>query len=237
MQRFAPMVTVLLSATLLVSLEGEALARKGTSGVLRQWGNKLRLPARYRLARQRVKRNVRTGVRKLRLPARLRLAGRKIAASRAGRTLARMGKGLVRTRNALGGRMTYVGDLCERKLPGPLSRGFHRMREHNPLALGTYMWMKFRQDPVFLGTYGGISTGLNKLATPLMLGAGCSMSASMFIPDLVTAPLSLAFITLREHARRDDRSRSYLGTVGHMVKEYRGLTKQRREFYRTQYPR
>lgn len=233
MKRPSTLAPILLAAVVFLPADLEARARsKGSSGGV---VSKLRLPGRYRLARQRFKRRVRLGTRKLRLPARLRLARRKIATSKTGRTLARMGSQLVRARNSLGGRMTHLGDTCEMKLPAPLSKGLHRVREHNPLALGTYMWMKFRKDPVFLGTYGGVSTGLNKLATPLMLGAGCSMSASMLIPDLVTLPLSLAVITLREHARRDDRSRSYAGTLGQMVKEYRGLTHKRRQFYRQQY--
>ncbi len=233
--RSVPVLTVLLCTTPLLSQEADARARSGSGGGLRRMANKLRLPARCRLARQRISRSVRRGVKKLRLPARCRLAGRKLARSKAGRTLARMGRGLVRTRNSLGGRMTHFADVCESRMPAPLSKGFHRVREHNPLALGTYMWTKFRKDPVFLGTYGGVSTALNKLATPLMLSAGCSVSASMFVPDLITAPLSLMVITLREHARRDDRSRSYIGTLGQMVKDYRGLTHQRRQFYRRQY--
>ncbi len=226
-------LALLCVMTLQLPLASEALAREGA--LRRTQGKGLRLKARYRLARVRVKGATRKGIRKLRLPARYRGAKRKIAASKTGRTLARMGRGLVRARNSLGGRMTHCADACERKLPPLLARGFHRVREHNPLGLWSYTWKKFRQDPVFLGTYGGVSTGLNKLATPLMLGAGCGATASMFIPDLVTIPLSLAVITAREHHLRKDRSRTYGGTVRHMVQEYRDQTRERRQFYREVY--
>ena len=230
------MISVLLCVTALqLPLAGEALAREKAPDAVRRPGKGLRLKARYRLARVRATGSTRRGIKKLRLPARYRLAKRKFAASKTGRTLARMGRGLVRTRNSLGGRMTHCADACERKLPPRLAKGFHRVREHNPLALWSYTWSKFRQDPVFLGTYSGVSTGLNKLATPLMLGAGCSATASMFVPDLVTIPLTLAVITLREHHRRDDRSRTYGGTVRHMVDEYRDLTRSQRQFYRKVY--
>ena len=56
------MVTALLCTTLLLSAGGEALAGGGEGGSIRRAADKLRLPARCRLARQRVKGNLRRGV-------------------------------------------------------------------------------------------------------------------------------------------------------------------------------
>ncbi len=231
----ALVLAVMLWAVATPGLAGEALAGPGMEAGVRRAAGGLRLAGRLRLARRQVKGGVRRAVKQLRLPGRLRLARRKVATSRTGRTLARLGSGLVRARNSLGGRMTHTADAIEGGLPAPLARGLHRVREHNPLALGSYLWMKFRKDPVFLGTYGGVSSALDKLATPLLMGAGYSAPAAVLLPDLVSVPLGLAVVTMREHALRDDPSRSYAGTLARMVQQYRGMTHQRRQLYRRQY--
>jgi hypothetical protein len=150
------------------------------------------------------------------------------AKTRAGKAAVRVGKKLGWQSKKLRARLTWLADGLERSLPPRMSRGLHMLRSVNPFATGAYAFHKVEQDPAFMIGYGVLSSTLGKLQTPTMLALGASVPATTITSILLGPPLDFTVLTLREHHRRTDRSRSYWGTVKAVGREYKQFVSDRR---------
>jgi hypothetical protein len=195
--------------------------------VVRRHG--LRVRARARLARRTLSRTARSAL--LSLGVKLGELKKRAAGTR-------MGKGTIRLRHragqitlAVSASLTAAGDALEAGL-GPVgARRVHTLRAFNPLAIAAFAVNKIRKDPWFFATYGTFSLALSLGSMPAMLALGVPPAIATTLP--LGPPVDLVAVTLREHFRRKDRSRSFWGTLGSLRREYTAFGQERRKKNRT----
>jgi hypothetical protein len=189
---------------------------------------RLRLPARLRLARQKISCS-RAGNALKKAGAQARAYCQQLLDTRAGRALKRAGEKAVYATHWAQGQMTCAADQLEHRLPPRLAKAFHHARTCNPLAFSGFAARKFKQDPAFLTGYGVFSWGFSNLQTPLLIAMGMNAGLAVALRFATGVPMDIGVILWREHSRRDDRSRSFWGTVKQLGQEYRAYSSGRRE--------
>jgi hypothetical protein len=168
----------------------------------------------------------------LRLPARLRLARIKLTCSPAGKLAKAAHQRVSHCSRVVAANLSVITDRLEHALPSRLAGPAHHLRNFSPLSLGSYALYKFKQDPTFLAGYGVFSWGFTNLQTPLLMGLGFGPVAAVALRIATGIPMDLGVVALREHQRREDRSRSFLGTLSAMGREYNQHVNNRREEHR-----
>lgn len=185
-----------------------------------------------------------------RLRARCRLLRKKLNCSAVGRFTARsckvvkaryrrasrtfkhtkVGQGLRYLAWQTRGQMTLLADRIELNLSPKYAGLFHRVRAFGPVALGTFAFRKFRQDPVFLAGYGTISMGLSNLQVPLLLGLGFSPLLTLGVRFITGTPVDLGVLWWRQHRqrKRQDPNLTPMGTLRQLTGEYRTYAEHRR---------
>lgn len=161
------------------------------------------------------------------LGARLGKLKRRAADTRLGKRLVRFKHRAGQITLAVSASLTAAGDALEAGL-GPVgARRVHKLRAFNPLAIAAFAVQKIRKDPWFFATYGTFSLALSIGSMPAMLALGVPPAIATTLP--LGPPVDLVAVTLREHFRREDRSRSFWGTLGSLRREYTAFGKERRK--------
>lgn len=194
------------SLTLCVSSEPARAAPPRQTGWVRGQIRALRLPARYRLARMRVKR------------------------SPVGKAYGAVARRAKHASMLLRGHLTLAMDRFELGLSPSLARSVHRIRAFSPLSLSGFAFRKIRRDPVFLATYGAFTFGFSNLQTPLLIAMGVSPLAAAAIRVVTGTPVDLGVLLWREHRqhRRRDPNATLRGTLRHVGREYSRFVEERR---------
>jgi len=166
----------------------------------------------------------------LRLPARYRLARMRIKRSRVGKAYGAIARRVKHASMLVHGHLTLAVDRLELGLSPSLARRVHRIRAFNPLSVGAFAFHKIRQDPVFLATYGAFTFGLSNLQTPLLIAMGVSPLAAAAIRVVTGTPVDLGVLLWREHRkhRRVNPNATLRGTLRHVGREYNRFVEQRR---------
>lgn len=123
---------------------------------------------------------------------------------------------------------TRLADRVECRLPGRMRPAFQKLRLFNPLTVSGFAARRFRQDPVFLASYGVISHAVDFVKMPLLLGAGVNPLVALAVDQVTGTPLTLAVIAWRQHHLRTDRSQTFRQTTRNLFGEYREFALARR---------
>lgn len=191
----------------------------------------LRLRARLRLARRRIKQS-RAAVGLRVVGQRLVVLKKRAAKTRVGRGLAALGRGLGRVTLGVSARLTQGADWVEGHLPSSLGRAFHQARLLDPLTMGAFAFQKIKADPVFFATWGTFSLAFSTAIIPALVGVGVSPVVATAVRFATGTPFDVVALTLRGHARRKDRSQSIGGTFRALVSQYGEFAEQRRTQHR-----
>ena len=169
---------------------------------------------------------------KLHLEHRFIRAKKHFKATPLGKRTARVTKKIRRLGRAVRGQLTHTADKLESRLPpgSRRARAFQRVRALSPLSLGAFSYLKFKQDPVFLGAYKGFSWTFGKVAPAVMLKMGAGVSASLLIPGVVGGAMDLGLIFGREHQlrKRANPDQTLRQTAKGLVGDYKTYVEKRR---------
>lgn len=156
----------------------------------------------------------------------------------------RMGKKVFRVRKkarrlgrAIRGQITHTADGLELRMPRGPARLFHKARAYSPLSMGAFTYKKFKQDPVFLGSYKGFSWLFGKVGPPVLFKMGAGLSTSLLLPSLIGVPMDLGFIFGREHhlRKRANADQTLRLTARQLTGDYRDFVDHRRQQNRRYY--
>lgn len=180
--------------------------RAGKAKVSRSKGKTRARPKRFR----RLRRSLRGLKKRLRIPPKVK---RKI---RRGVKIAK-------------GYGTLTADKIQASLPRRLSKGFARVRLAAPTNLGGFAGHKFKQDKLFLGSFGVAYPVATHMQIPAFVYLGMDPVTALVVHEVAEIPMSLGLLAWRQHHIRKDRSQGFGGTLKKLGKEYGEYAKKQQK--------
>ncbi len=231
------LLTLLFGDARLVEAAPSTAARRPAAPRTSRAGRGLRLRARYRLARiklrRAIKRQASRSIAKSKAGRFVVRAGRRVVDSPFGRWVSRrwrgIGRGAGKVYLGVTARITLGADWLERRLPAVWRSSYSKLRAIDPLALGEFLLQRIKSDPVFFATYGSWSMAFSSLIVPTLVGIGVDPITATVLRFATATPMDLLAVSLRVHSRREDRSQTFGDTARGLRKAYHDFAEQRRE--------
>ena len=127
------------------------------------------------------------------------------------------------------GYCTLAADRVEKALPKRLAKGYSKLRLASPGHLAAFTGSKFKQDPLFLGSFGVAYPIATHLQIPAFIAMGMNPAAALVAHEVIEIPLGLGILAWRQHALRKDKSVGFGGTLKSLGKEHAEFARSRQQ--------